>query len=141
MKRDGEFKYKVCGMDRIVDEKGSAFIALRKIAWGTAPDDPHDIDDEKVDIRKYYGSADGEKMNKGVSFLTDEGPHELARILLEEGYGDTGECLKVLKQRCDFKQAIYFAYDEEQEPEGEFFDPRSLMLDHVDESNQSGTFQ
>ena len=43
MHRDGEFKYKVCGLDRVIEEKGSAFIALRKIAWGCGEDEEPDM--------------------------------------------------------------------------------------------------
>lgn len=134
----GEFKYKVCDLDKVVDEKGSAFIALRKIAWNTDPDEDIENISEteiKVDIRKYYTTADGgEKMNKGVSFLTEEGVNELTHSLLEAGYGDSGKCLSVLKDRSDWKEAITFAYGLESEDDpDEFFDPRKLLDSYNEE--------
>lgn len=134
MKDSGEYKYKICGLDKVVDEKGSAFIALRKIAWGVGQDDEVDDAKVKLDIRKYYTTSDGERMNKGVSLLTDEGGNELTRALLEAGYGDSGECLSVLKDRSDWKQAITFAYGLESEDNAdEFFDPRKLLEDYNEE--------
>lgn len=127
-KHYGDLQYKICGTDRIIDEKGSAFIALRRIAWGVPQD--AEVEDEskiKVDIRKYYNTPDGERMNKGVSFLTEEGPNELAHVLLEEGFGDTGKCIKILKDRDDIKEAITFAYDLEPTEDTKFYDPRDLL--------------
>lgn len=133
MERNGEFKYKVCGLDRVVDEKGGAFIALRKIAWNVGPEDEVDESKVKLDLRKYYTTPEGEKMNKGVSFLTEEGPSELVHTLLEEGYGDSGKCLMIIKDRSDYKQAITFAYGLENEDDADdFFDPRKL-LDELDD--------
>ena len=125
-----EFKYKICGLDRVVEEKGSAFLALRKIAWGVGEDEEvEDEKDIKLDLRKYYSSGSGEKMNKGVSFMTEEGPSELVHILLEEGYGDTARCLEIIKDRANFKEAVTFVYDG---PEGtdseDVLDPRELFL-------------
>lgn len=129
MSEKGDFKYKVCGLDRIVDERGSAFIALRKLVWGVSQGDLHDPEKEVLDIRKYYSTQEGERLSKGVSFLTPDGPNELVKILLEEGYGDTGECLKVLKDRSDFVRGIYYAYGEEssEDVDDEFIDPRALL--------------
>lgn len=127
-KHYGDLKYKVCGTDRIIDEKGSAFIALRKIAWGVGQDE--EVEDEskiKTDIRKYYNTPDGERMNKGVSFLTEDGPHELVHVMLEEGYGDTSKCMAILKDRSDIKEAITFAYNLEPSEDNEFYDPRDLL--------------
>ena len=61
---NGNFKYAIDkDFDHTIDEKGNTFIALRKIAWG-------DSENYKLDLRKYYTTEDGERMNKGVSFLT-----------------------------------------------------------------------
>lgn len=127
-KNYGDLKYKICGTDRIIDEKGSAFIALRKIAWGVGQNE--EVEDEskiKTDIRKYYNTPDGERMNKGVSFLTEEGPHELVHVMLEEGYGDTSKCMAILKDRSDIKEAITFVYNLEPSEDNEFYDPRDLL--------------
>ena len=39
-------------------------------------------------------------MSKGVSFMT------------EEGYGDTGKCISILKDRGDFVEGVKKAYGE-----------------------------
>lgn len=112
--------------DHTIDESGNQFIALRKIRWG---------DREKVnlDIRKYWMQADGEVLGKGVSFLTEEGPHELVNVMTREGYGDTKEILKSIKDREDFQRSLNIVlgresefYDEEVGEE-EIYDPRCLI--------------
>lgn len=124
----GDFKYRICGLDRVVDEKGGAFIALRKIAWNVGPDDEVDESKIKLDIRKYYTTAEGEKMNKGVSLLTEDGAHELVHVMIDEGYGDTGKCLTMLKDRPDFKQGVNYAFGLESDDDmDDFFDPRTLL--------------
>ena len=126
----GELQYKICGLDRIVDEKGSAFIALRKIAWNVGPDDEVDESKVKLDLRKYYTTAEGERMSKGVSFLTDDGPHELVHILTEEGYGNTTQVLGAIKERDDFNEAVASVFgleSKESNGDGEFYDPRDLL--------------
>lgn len=76
------FEYTVdSNFDYTIDEKGNTFIALRKIDWGNNGN-------FKLDLRKYYASENGETMSKGVSFLTEDGPDELTKVLLDNGYGD-----------------------------------------------------
>lgn len=123
-----EFSYKLCNLDRIVDEKGSVFIALRKIAWGCGKDEnPEDLNiPVKLDLRKYYNTEQGERMDKGVSFLTEDGPNELTKVLLEEGYGNTSECLSVLLKRNDIEEAINTITNGETNDDG-YYDPRELL--------------
>ena len=90
-------------LDRIVEEKGNTYISFRKITWGPEIDE----EKEKLDIRKYYTNADGEEVvGKGVSFLTDEGPHELTKILLEEGYGHSDDIAEAIKNRDDYNDIV-----------------------------------
>lgn len=85
-----EFTYSVDpDYDYTIDEKGNTFIALRKIDWGNKGE-------YKLDLRKYYASEAGETMSKGLSFLTEDGPDELTRVLLETGYGDDTEIANTL---------------------------------------------
>ncbi len=93
-----EIKYTVNeDFDFVFDEKGNTFLALRKIVWG-------EKGNEKIDIRKWYNTKDGgETAGKGVTFLTEDGPNELANILVEQGYGDTEHLLKILMEREDIK--------------------------------------
>ena len=102
-----EFTYETDpDFDYTIDEKGNAFIALRKIKWGNS-------DNFKLDIRKYYASAEGDKMQKGVSFLTDDGPNELARVLLKTGYGDAKEISDtIIESRPDIGLKLCKALDD-----------------------------
>lgn len=127
MNGDGEFKYKFGDLNRIVDEKGNQFIAMRTIQWGVGQDEENNEKQFVFDIRKYRTQPNGEeRMAKGVSFLTPEGPNQLVHAMLEEGYGDTTECLKVLKDRENFKDAIIFISEGEPDT-SEYFDPRKLL--------------
>ena len=104
--KNSEFKYSIRGIDRIVEERGNQFIRFAQIAWAGADEDvpPEKI---KYDLRKYITDADGnEKMLKGVSFLTKDGPQELVYVLLEEGFGKTDKVLSIIKNRPDFKSSI-----------------------------------
>lgn len=90
----------VDGYDHIFDEKGNTFLSLRKISWGGR--------EPKLDLRKWYTMADGEeRVGRGVGFLTEEGPHELTRILVQEGFGYTNELMDILSTREDFNHEKY----------------------------------
>lgn len=127
------FDYKVNpDFDFIFDEKGNTFLALRKITWNEGGK-------EKLDIRKYYNSSDGtETVGKGVSFITEEGPHELTRILVENDYGYTDEIINGIKNRKDFMASLVKVLNEEDtkelglenvDPNEEYFDPVESLLD------------
>lgn len=130
----GEFSFRIMDdFDKIIDEKGNNFIALRKICWGNS-------DEAKLDLRKYTTKADGtEQMLKGVSFLTEEGPHELTKVLLAEGYGRTDDVLETISKRDDFRHCLNKVlspddelYDESVVGE-EFFVPSTDNLFDYDE--------
>jgi hypothetical protein len=114
--------------DYTIDEKGNTFIALRKIDWGNKGD-------YKLDLRKYYASETGETMSKGVSFLTDDGPNELTKVLIETGYGDDEELANAIIERrpellgkicSEMNKRGITANDIEYEDE-EFYDPEELI--------------
>lgn len=118
------------GFDNIIDEKGNSFLALRKIRWG-------DAEEYKLDLRKYYNSANGEVMGKGVGFLTDEGPHELVRTMTELGYGDTKEILTSIKDRDDFRSSLnkvlggkdeFYDPEVKDDSEDQYYDPKLALL-------------
>lgn len=121
-----DIKYKIMDdFNHIIEEKGNMFTALRKISW-------NDKDNYKLDLRKYYVTGDGETVGKGVSFMTEEGPNELAKVLVSEGYGYTDEILKELANREDFRASLNSVlnpddkfYDEN--VKSEFFDPKELF--------------
>lgn len=119
--------------DYTIDEKGNTFIALRKIDWNNKGE-------YKLDLRKYYASESGETMSKGVSFLTEDGPHELTKVLVETGYGDDNELAeaiikdrpyiaKRIKEELDNNQFYANRIDklESTYEEDEFYDPEELI--------------
>ena len=129
----GNFVYSVDpNFDYTIDEKGNTFIALRKVDWGNKGD-------YKLDLRKYYASESGETMSKGVSFLTEEGPDELTKVLIETGYGNADEITNaIVYQRPDILGRICKIIDsdpslmdkdllKEFEDEEEFYDPEELI--------------
>jgi hypothetical protein len=112
-----EFKYEFVDRDTfdfLIDEKQNTYISLRKVKWG-------DSAEPRVDLRKYITTANGERMSKGVSFMTDEGPHELANVLVEQGYGDTRRILDALATRNNLKVVTKEVDDEE------YFDIESII--------------
>lgn len=119
--------------DYTIDEKGNTFIALRKIDWGNKGE-------YKLDLRKYYATDSGEQMNKGVSFLTEDGPNELTKVLIETGYGNDEEIAdaiikdrpyiaKRIKDELENNQFYANRIDklEDTYEEDEFYDPEELM--------------
>ena len=117
------------GLDVTFDEKGSQFLALRKVQWVKSGEEP-DESKAKLELRKWIIDKDGtEKANKGFSFLTDEGPHELAKALVHEGFGHTKDILNELRTRDDFKDTVEHFNDNEDESDESYFDIRSLLED------------
>lgn len=130
----GEFSYTTDpDFDYTIDEKGNTFIALRKIDWNNSGN-------YKLDLRKYYASESGETMSKGVSFLTDDGPDELTKVLIETGYGDDSEIANsIIENRPGILGRIYTAINNnpelvsglEEEDLGEsdddYYDPEELI--------------
>jgi hypothetical protein len=125
----------IFGLDVTFDEAGSRFLAMRKVQWiDKAKGEEPDESKAKLELRKYIIDKEGnEKANKGFSFLTEDGPHELARVLVHEGYGKTKEILNELKVRSDFIDAAKTLNDNEDSTEGEYFDIRSLIADSDNE--------
>ena len=123
----GEIVYNIVDeFDHTFDEKGNTFLAFRKLSWGDG--------EPKYDLRKWYINKEGqETVGKGVSFLTEEGPHELARVLVSTGFGHTDELVSELVKRDDFKIALNRAvgkddplYDDSIKDD-EYFDPKELL--------------
>lgn len=123
------FEYEIDkDFDHIVDEKGNSFIALRKIQWGGKGD-------YKLDLRKWYINSNGEEtVGKGVSFLTEEGPHELTKTLVDNGYGHTNEILSGLYNRSDFEQCLQGLREgkdivnESVDSDEDYYNPEDLLL-------------
>lgn len=105
------YKYTIIdGIDHLIDEKGNSFISMRKMYWGDNPDSA------KLEIRKYYNNSDGsEKPSKGVTFLTEDGPHNLTHALVGMGYGNTTKVLESLSERDDFRKSLNNVLNENDE--------------------------
>ena len=126
--KNGEFKYSFRGINRVVEEKGNQFIRFAQIAWA-GEDEEIEPDKIKYDLRRYFADADGvEKMGKGVTFLSDNGPTELTHILVEEGFGKTSKILDSIRTRDDFPDAVREVYgDKVEEAEDGTFDLRDIL--------------
>lgn len=95
----GKYEYDTEGIDRIIDERGNSALILRNVRW-------NEDKDFKLDLRNYYFTDEGERYGKGISFLTEDGPDELVRILLEEGYGKPDEIAEAICNRDDIIKAF-----------------------------------
>ena len=75
-------------------------------------------------------------MGKGISFMTDEGPAELINALLQEGYGETADIVRNLKDREDFRSALNSVLNPDDEfydknakdIKADYYDPKELLL-------------
>lgn len=116
--------------DNTFDERGSTFLALRKVQWCRDDEDPDEAK-SKLELRKWMIDKDDKEIpNKGFSFLTEEGPHELAQLMVREGYGNTKALLSELVKREDFKESVEnFNKDEDTGDEDNYFDMRELLQD------------
>lgn len=89
---NGNYEKDENGIDRIIEERGNQFLAMRMVRW-------NDNKEFKLDIRKYILSETGETPLKGISFLTEEGPDELTKILVEEGFGNNSDLFETIKEK------------------------------------------
>lgn len=114
-------------LDVTFDELGSKFLALRKIQWVKKGEEP-DESKAKLELRKWIVDKEGAEIaSKGFAFLTEEGPHELTRVMVKEGFGRTKDILLELKNRDDFIDAAKHLNESEDSTDGEYFDIRSLI--------------
>jgi len=133
-----DFNMKIIdNFDFVLEEKGNSFTSLRKLKWS-------DNSDTKLDIRKYMINSDGDEViGKGVGFMTENGPNELVKVLIENDYGKTEEILNAVKDRKDFMSNLGKVLSDSQlsdvqavnpdldlsyeEDEDIFYDPRELV--------------
>lgn len=102
-----DFSYEIDpNFDFTIDEKGNKYIALRKIKWGSS-------DEYKLDLRNYVSNEDGEIMLKGCTFISEETGHELANVLVREGYGHADDIVNdIVENRRDIYLAMANHFDE-----------------------------
>jgi hypothetical protein len=124
--------------NEVIEEKGNQFTALRKVQWLKEGEDP-DKSKGKLEIRRWIVEKDGtEKANKGVVFMTEEGPHQLAQILVNSNYGKTKELMKSIIKRDDFKDSINNLYDDDKnDSDGDYFDMRDMLLSYSDDGESN----
>lgn len=102
MAADLNYEYDENSVNEVVDEVAGSnnFIAFRKIRW--QPDGEF-----RFDIRKYFIKADGSEFpGKGITFMSDKGPHLLAETLAANGFGNTDTMVSMLSARGDFTEAV-----------------------------------
>lgn len=101
----------------IFDEKANTVLTLREESWNGSP--------YKLFLRKCIADKEGNlNANKGFSFLTENGPHELAEELVRRGYGDTSELVNILKERDDINQEDLQDINVIEE---EYYDPKDIF--------------
>lgn len=100
-----ELRYQVFDLDEVVDEKNNQYIALRKLQWFKEGQEP-DESKAKIEIRRWSLKDEKETAGKGCTFLTDEGPHELVRVMIEKGFGHTTEIVHALATRDNLKEEL-----------------------------------
>lgn len=120
--------------DFILEEKGNSFTALRKLKWS-------ENSTVRLDIRRYIINSEGDEVTgKGVGFLTEDGPDELVKVLVENDYGVTSEILSAIEGRDEFivslkrvlsdeklEELNNVTIEEEEEDEEVYYDPRELV--------------
>ena len=67
---DKKFEYHV-NKDRVFDEKGSTFLALREIAWGCSQEEEPKEGKVHLELRRWRIRDEKEMPDKGFSFLTE----------------------------------------------------------------------
>lgn len=130
-KDQGPIQYKIeqGTINDIIEERNNTVTMLRKVAWNGR--------DARLELRKWVIEENGEKPMKGLSFSTEEGPHNLVHILTKRGFGDTKTILGNLKEREDFdsaltetigmKKVIEVKNTEVSVQSDEFYDPKSML--------------
>lgn len=133
---DNMMKYHVFkDYDIPFDEKGTTCGTVRLVQWIKEGSEP-DQSKAKIELRKIYTSGSEEKIGKGYTFSTPEGPGELAVGLIKSGFGDTKEILKAVRERDDFLEAAQSINDDpDAGSDGEMFDMRDLLLSDSDNND------
>lgn len=72
----------------VIDEKGNTYLELCTFRWNGKGE-------YKLGIRKVYSNAQGDHPGKSLSFLTEDGPHDLTHALITDGYGNPDELVEI----------------------------------------------
>lgn len=102
----------------ILEEQNNQMKVLQLGKWGGKDDIPTDEKSCKWECRTIYNKPDGtEQMGKGCSF-SEEGINELARVLVEQGKGNTKDILTAMHDRKDFMPSLKIVLGNEAEDNG-----------------------
>lgn len=117
-----EFKFNINpdGIDEVFDERGNSILKISEMSWNDRA--------YKIELRKWVVQSDGSMTpNKGFSFLTDQGPHDLTHILLEKGYGDNQKIKEIMESRGVVDLNVPINEKEVKEDSQDFYDPEALL--------------
>lgn len=134
-KKDGgpiKFEIKENGINELIDEgTGNSSIMLREVGWNGR--------DPKLEIRKWIIDVDKETPMRGLSFITEQGPHTLTEVLVEKGFGNTEKLITNIKDREDFDDSLVKVIGKKKIEkskntevtisEDDYFDPKSVLDD------------
>lgn len=134
-KKDGgpiKFEIKENGINELIDEgTGNSSIMLREVGWNGR--------DPKLEIRKWIIDVDKETPMRGLSFITEQGPHTLTEVLAEKGFGNTEKIITNIKDREDFDDSLVKVIGKKKIEkskntevtisEDDYFDPKSVLGD------------
>ena len=128
--KDGNIQFEVSpdGPNLLIDERNNTVMMLREVAWNGRAN--------HLEIRKWVVEENGERPLRGVSFMTDKGPHNLVNVMAANGYGDTKTILEGIKDRPDFdeslvqtigmKKVVEAKNTEYEVSDGDYYDPRQI---------------
>ena len=79
-------------LEGVFDNNSNSFLALRTVSWNKQPG--------RLELRRWYVNSEDEEIpSKGISFSTDQGPHQLTHLLLKLGYGDDDTIEAIMEDR------------------------------------------
>jgi len=132
-KKGGPVSYEINkdGINEIIDEQNNSILMLRQVAWNGRA--------EHLELRKWAVGEESEVPMKGVTFTTEQAPHNLVNVMTKLGFGDTKTVLNNMKDRPDFDaalvetigmQKVVQAKNTEYEVNQEdYFDPKEMMME------------
>ena len=132
-KKDGNITFEINpdGINELIDERANSIIMLREVAWNGRQ--------YHLELRKWIIDENGDKPMKGVSFLTEDGPHNLVETMAKLGFGKTENILKNIKNREDFDEELVKLLgkkkiNEAKEKEviitkDDYYDPENIIMD------------
>lgn len=132
-----ELKYN--GINEIIDERNNTVMMLREVGWGGRP--------PRLELRKWIINSDGEIANKGVAFMTEDGPHNLVDTMTNLGFGRTKNILNNIKNRDDFEDSLVQVIGKEKvntakktefvrdDNDESYYDPRRLIISNDNVNN------